>query len=197
MACLFTTSFIVWLHTEEVKLPLDTVYRTIQSSIHLLTVDTLLAIAVSLIWMYLLRSFVKPLLYLILVSVPIILVGLSMYPLIMSYRGRWDGDGPQDKAMRWGSIFPAAMAGLWVYFAWRGKNALGRAIGIIQLACKILGENAALVLLSFGTLGTICVFTWVWVGMFTRVFWVGNIIVHGRLCFTQWKLVCQVHTNWK
>lgn len=187
----------MWLHTEEVKLPLDTVYRTIQSSIHLLTVDTLLAIAVSLIWMYLLRSFVKPLLYLILVSVPIILVGLSMYPLIMSYRGRWDGDGPQDKAMRWGSIFPAAMAGLWVYFAWRGKNALGRAIGIIQLACKILGENAALVLLSFGTLGTICVFTWVWVGMFTRVFWVGNIIVHGRLCFTQWKLVCQVHTNWK
>lgn len=187
----------MWLHTEEAKFPLDNVYRTIQSSIHLLTVDTLLAIAVSLIWMYLLRSFVKPLLYLILVSVPIILVGLSMYPLIMSYRGKWDGDAPQDKAMRWGSIFPAAMAGLWVYFAWRGKNALGRAIGIIQLACKILGENAALVLLSFGTLGTICVFTWVWVGMFTRVFWVGNIIVHGKLRFYLTRSACSVYANGK
>lgn len=179
MACMFTTSFVVWLHTEETKLPLDTVYRTLHSAVHLLAVDTFLAIAVSLVWMYLLRSFVKPLIYLILVSVPLALTALSLYPLIMSYKGKMGGNGPQDKAMRWGSIFPALMAGFWVYFAYKGRNALGRAVGIIQLACKILGENPALVLLSFGTLVGVCVFTWIWVGMFTRVFWIGNTLLNG------------------
>ncbi|PUU76487.1 hypothetical protein B9Z19DRAFT_990456 [Tuber borchii] len=184
MACMFTTSFVVWLHTEETKLPLDTVYRTLHSAVHLLAVDTFLAIAVSLVWMYLLRSFVKPLIYLILVSVPVALTALSLYPLIMSYKGKMGGNGPQDKAMRWGSIFPALMAGFWVYFAYRGRNALGRAVGIIQLACKILGENPALVLLSFGTLVGVCVFTWIWVGMFTRIFWIGNTLLNGKPMWT-------------
>lgn len=177
---MFTTSFVVWLHTEGSEFPLDTIYRTLHSAIDLLTVDTFVAIAVSLLWMYLLRSFVKPLIYLILVSVPLILTVLSLYPLIMSYKGKLGGNAPQDRAMRWGSIFPAAMAGFWVYLAWKGRNALGRAIGIIQLSCKILGENPALVLLSFGTLVGVCVFTWIWVGMFTRVFFIGNTLLNGE-----------------
>ncbi|KAL7274350.1 hypothetical protein RUND412_002764 [Rhizina undulata] len=175
MACMFSTSFVIWLHTEEPKIPLgDTMYRALHSGVHLLAVDMLLAIGVSLMWMYLLRSFVKPLVYLLLISVPFVLITLSMYPLVMSYRGKWGGTATQDKAMRWGSIVPAAMAGFWSWFAWRGRNALGRAVGIIQLACRVLGDNPALVLLSFGTLVGICVFTWMWVGMFTRVFLAGN-----------------------
>lgn len=147
---------------------------------HLLTVDTFVAIAISLLWMYLLKSFVKPLIYFIMVSVPIVLVAFSIYPFVMSFKAPEGGYGGQVTVMRWGSIIPATMAVVWVYTAWTSRYALSRAIGIIQLSCRIIAENPSLVLLSFGTLIGTCLFTWIWVGMFTRVFLAGNYFVIGR-----------------
>jgi len=184
MAGMFTTSFVVWLHTEEadIRNPKDTIYKTLHGSMHLLTIDTFVAIAISLIWMYLLKSFVKPLIYLIMVSVPMVLVAFSIYPFVMSFKSPEGGKGygGQVTVMRWGSIVPAIMSMVWVYTAWKSRFALNRAIGIIQLACRIIGENPALVLLSFGALVGTCVLTWIWFGMFTRVFLTGNILIGGK-----------------
>jgi hypothetical protein len=180
MACMFTTSFIVWLHTEDPTLPGDTIYKTLHSSFHLLTIDTFAAIAISLLWMYLLKSFVKPLIYVLMVAVPMVLVAFSIYPFVMSFKAPKGGYGGQVTVMRWGSFIPAIMSVAWVYTAWKSRHAMTRAVGIIQLACRIIGENTTLVLLSFGTLVVTCVFTWVWVGMFTRVFLTGNILVGGK-----------------
>lgn len=184
MGCMFATSFIVWLHTEEpTKLRLDTIYNTLHKSMHLLAVDTVVAVGLALTWMYLLRSFVKPLIYVSLVVVPMMLVGLSIYPFVMSFKTGDKGYGAQDRVMRWGSVVPAIMAVSWVYAALTSKQALQRAVGIIQLSCKILGDNSALVLLSFGTLIATCAFTWIWVMMFTRAFLTGNVLVRGESNF--------------
>lgn len=179
---MFTTSFIVWLHTQEVNIPnRDTIYNTLHGSMHLLTIDTFVAIAISLVWMYLLKSFVKPLIYLITVSVPVVLVAFSIYPFVMSFRAPAGKPyGGQGAVMRWGSLVPAILSVVWVYTAWRSRYALNRAIGIIQLACRIIGENPALVLLSFGTLAGTCLFTWLWLGIFTRVFLTGNSFSAGK-----------------
>lgn len=184
MGAMFATAFIVWLHTDDPSSSVpfgDAIYNTLHSSIHLLAVDSLLSVGVSLGWMFLLRSFVRPLIYILLFSVPIVMTFLSIYPLFWSYQGRWDGDGPQDKAMRWTSLVPALVGAGWVWMVWRGRRALDRAVGIIELSCKILGENPSLVLLSFGTLVGLLCFTWVWFAMFSRVFLAGkNIFVDGK-----------------
>lgn len=95
--------------------------------------------------------------------------------MVQSYRGKWGGNSSQDKAMRWASIVPMFMSVMWVWMAYRGRNAMGRAMGIIQLSCKILGENPSLIVLSFGTLVGTIVFTWIWIGMFQSVFLYGRM----------------------
>ncbi|KAF8468370.1 hypothetical protein BDZ91DRAFT_771793 [Kalaharituber pfeilii] len=177
MAGMFATGFLSWIQTDEHQLSklIDTVHTAIHSHIHLLAVDSVIAVAVSLAWMYLLRRFVKLLIYSLLVSVPIILTAMSIWPLVQSYKGKWGGNSSQDKAMRWASIVPAFMSVMWIWMAYRGRNAMGRAMAIIQLSCKILGENPALIMLSFGTLLGTIVFTWMWVGMFQSVFLYGRV----------------------
>ncbi|KAJ8102884.1 hypothetical protein POJ06DRAFT_193228 [Lipomyces tetrasporus] len=189
MCSLFATSFVIWLETEVTKsISLtDSIYTVVGGSVSILVLDTLLAIIISIVWFVLLKSCVRPALYLLVISIPFALLSLTMYPLIMSYRDSWGGNTTQDKAMRWTSLIPALMGVFWIWFAVRSRNALGRAIGIVQLACKILGENPSLIVLSMGTLVSFIAFTWVWFGMFARVFLKGKVVV-GTSGITTWIL---------
>jgi hypothetical protein len=178
LASLFASFLLVYLHTSRpsAKTPLgDTVYTTLQASFHLLAIDTIVAIIVSLLWLALLRSYVRPLVYLILASVPIILVSFSLYPMISSYSGPWDGASLQDKVMRYLSPIPGVVALAWVYGVWQGRRSFGKAIGILEFSCGILAANPALILLGFGTLAGVVAWTWLWMGMFTRVFLGGHL----------------------
>ncbi|KAK9448572.1 uncharacterized protein V1518DRAFT_417582 [Limtongia smithiae] len=189
MCSLFATSFVVFLETEvvtSISLP-DSIYTAIGGSISVLALDTFVAVAISAIWFVVLRKCVKPALYVLMVSIPFLLVGLTMYPLIMSYRDSWGGNTAQDKAMRWTSLIPTLTAVFWVWFIMTNRRAIGHAIGIVQLACNILNENQALIWLSLGTLLSFVLFTWLWVAMFARVFLKGTIIV-GKTGISTWIL---------
>lgn len=173
LASLFATFLLVFLHTstpnKRVSLG-DTIHTTLHSSFHLLAVDTLVSIIVSLVWLALLRSFVRPLVYLILIAVPIIMISFSLYPLISSYSGPTAGMGIQDKVMRWLSFVPAVIGIVWTYTAYKGRHAFTKAVGILEFSSKILGANPALLFAGFLTLITFICWTWMWLGMFTRVF---------------------------
>ncbi len=178
LGSLFATFFLVFLHTSPPsrKRPLgDTIYTVLHSSFHLLAVDTLIAVIVSLIWLSLLRSFVRPLVYLILVAAPVILVSFAFYPFASSYKGSSDGGGLQDRAMRWLSLVPAIVAALWVLSVYKARHALHKAIGILEFGSRILGSNPALLMLGFGTLAAVVIWTWIWMAMFSRVFLGGHI----------------------
>ncbi|KAI9742463.1 MAG: hypothetical protein M1818_003997 [Claussenomyces sp. TS43310] len=184
LASLFATFFLVFLHTStpSKKVPLgDTIYTTLQASLHLFAVDTLVSVIVSLLWLALLRSFVRPLVYLIVVAVPIIMVSFSLYPLISSYKGATSDGSFQDRVMRWLSFVPAAMAILWVYTAYKGRHAFTRAIGILEFSSRILGANPSLLIAGFITLTAFICWTWMWLGMFTRVFLGGQLSSSGAL----------------
>ncbi|KAH0547954.1 hypothetical protein GP486_008305, partial [Trichoglossum hirsutum] len=179
LASLLASFFLVWLHTSTPTNdePLgDTIYTTLQSSLHLLAVDTLVAIIVSLVWLALLRSFAKPLVYGILVAVPVTLVSFFLHPFISSFKG----NGVQDKVMRWLSFLPAVLAVLWTFTVIRGRHCLDKAIGILQFACRILAANPALLALGFATLIGVVAWTWVWISMFTRVFLGGHVIYNPK-----------------
>ena len=178
LASLFASFVLVYLHTSAPsrKHPLgDTIYTALHSSFHLLAIDTLVAVIVSLLWLALLRSFVRPLVYLILIAAPVILISFAIYPLVSSFKGRYDGASIQDQAMRWMSLLPAVGAVVWSYTVYRGRHSFDKAIGILEFSCRVLAANPALLALGFAALGGVVAWTWIWMGMFTRVFLRGHL----------------------
>lgn len=173
MASMLATFVMVYLHTSTPngKLPWgDTIYTVLRSSFHLLAVDTIVAVVVSLVWLAALRSFVRPLVILIFFAVPVILFSFSLYPLISSYQGRTGGHGFQDWVMRWAAIIPGIGGVIWLYLAYQGRNSIRTAMDILDFSSRILGANSALILVGMGSLAAIVLWTWAWLAMFTRVF---------------------------
>lgn len=194
-AAMWTTWFLVFLHTTAPanRQPLgDTIYTTLHGSFHLLATYTLVAIFVSLFWLAALRSYVRHLVYGILVAVPVILGSFSLYPFVSSYRGNWHGTSVQDYFMRWSSLVPAILATLWLLAVVRSRLAMQKAISILEFATKILAANPALLIVGFAILGSIVGFTWVWLSMFTRVFLGGHLITRSSLG----KFVIDASTWW-
>ncbi|PVH87501.1 hypothetical protein DL98DRAFT_509752 [Cadophora sp. DSE1049] len=176
LGALFATFFLVFLHTETPNKNIgDTIYTTLHASFHLFAVDTVVSIIVSLVWIALLRSFVRSLVHLILLAVPVILFSFSLYPFVSSYKGAAHGHSLQDKAMRWLSFIPGIFALIWLYTIYKGRHSLNKAIGILEFASRILAANPALLGMGFATLGAVVVWTWMWLGMFTRVFLGGQL----------------------
>ena len=175
LASLFASFVLVYLHTSVKSARGDTIYTTIHASFHLLAIDTLIAIIVSLFWIALLRSYVRPLIYTILVAVPIILISFSLYPFISSFKGQSHGATVQDRVMRWLSTVPAVLALLWIYAVYQGRHSFAKAIGILEFSCRILAANPALLVLGLATLISVTLWTWLWMGMFTRVFLGGHL----------------------
>ncbi|ORY64044.1 uncharacterized protein BCR38DRAFT_457847 [Pseudomassariella vexata] len=177
IASLFATFVLVWLHTSTPsrKNPLgDTIYTTLESSYYLLAVDTVVSIIVALVWMAMLKSFVKPMVLLIVVGTPVVLFSFSMYPMISSYQGPERGSRLQDVAMRYSAIIPGVLAIVFVWMVYRVRFQLGRAIELLEFASRLLAANPALVALGFGSLAFVVGWTWIWLWMFTRVFLGGS-----------------------
>lgn len=179
LAGLFASAFLVYLHTstpsgDKAKWG-DTIYLTIHGSFFLLGIYTMVSILVSLLWLALLRSYVRFLVHVILVAVPVILYSFSLYPFISSFKGTWHGTSIQDKAMRWGSFVPFLIATMWIFNVVRGRQNIGKAIGILEFACRVLAANPELLALGLGTLACVVSWTWIWMLMFTRVFLGGHL----------------------
>ncbi|KAL4996142.1 hypothetical protein BDV10DRAFT_172877 [Aspergillus recurvatus] len=176
LACLFATSFLVYLHTSPPPRDKttwgDTIYLTVHGSFYRLGIYTLVSIFISLLWLALLRSYVRPLVYAMIFVVPVILYSFFLYPFVSSFRNT---SSAQDKVMRFGSFVPFIMATAWVYNVLRSRHAIGKAISILEFACRILATNAELLLLGLGNLVLIVSWTWVWMLMFTRVFLGGHM----------------------
>lgn len=179
MIAMFATFFLLVLHTYAPSRNSslgDTIYTTMQKSFYLLAVDTVVAVIVALLWLAALRSFVRPLVLLILAAVPVIALTFSLYPFFSSYKGTRVESSIQDKAMRWLSFVPAAFSIFWTYTIYKGRHSLDRAIDLLQFATTILTACPTLVAVGFVTLGIVVLWTWVWIIMFTRVFLGGHTV---------------------
>lgn len=170
LAALLSTFVLVWLHTSQRKGMGDTIYTTLRASYHMLAVDTLVSVIVALFWLAALRSFARPLTLMIVVAVPIIMSSFAIYAFASSFKGRTHGASFQDKAIRWASLVPAVSSVLWVYLTIKSRHSIRQAVDILEFSGRILAANSALLLLGFGCLALIVVWTWVWMGMFTRIF---------------------------
>ncbi|CCG83242.1 Putative uncharacterized protein [Taphrina deformans PYCC 5710] len=174
MACqasIFATSLFVFLTTDTKTTPVaDTIYSALTSAIGLISRDTIIALAISGIWLVALKSFVRPLLQTIIIVVPIVIFSLSSYILSWSYRGSLGGYEVQARAMRWSSLCMLCFAFMWIYSAWKGRHTMMKTISIIKLACTILEQNYPLLLLGIGSLATVIFYSFIWLHQFERIF---------------------------
>ncbi|KAI0422405.1 hypothetical protein F5X98DRAFT_151802 [Xylaria grammica] len=170
-ASLVATFVLVLLHTSAPGGKIgDTIYTTLKSSFYLLAVDTLVSVVVALVWMAALKSFMQPLVFLILFGVPIVLFSFSLYPIISSFQGPDHGSRLQDVVMRYAAIVPGVCSIIWIWLLYKGRHEVHRAVEMLDFSSRILAANPALVLLGFGTLAFVVGWTWVWLWMFTRIF---------------------------
>jgi len=87
--------------------------------------------------------------------------------------------------MRWLSFIPSCLALLWIYTIYKGRKSLTKAISILEFASRILAASPGLAGLGFSTLAAVVVWTWVWLGMFTRVFLGGHLSKSGFFIIDQ------------
>ncbi|CAN6672580.1 hypothetical protein TRVA0_046S00936 [Trichomonascus vanleenenianus] len=174
----FATSGLIWLRTSAPKsIPLgDTVYTVLKASGPTLTATVLFSAAVSVAWVLVMRRYATALVYTMIISVPVGLISLSVYPTVMSYRTPDGGYGSQDRAMRWFSFLPLILACVWVFALYKGRHVLDRSLGVVKLACAMVSENRTLLLLGAASVAVFLAFSVVWTTLFTRVFLEGHIM---------------------
>ncbi|KAK5133343.1 hypothetical protein LTR08_007777 [Meristemomyces frigidus] len=174
---LLATFVLIWFHTStpSAKKPLgDTIYTALKASTSMLLWDTILSIIFAMLWLALLRHYVRALVFTILIAVPIALFSFSLYPLIASFKGTSHGSSYQDRAMRWLAFLPALLAALWTWKVITTRHSLARAIALLEFSHKILAACPHLVALGFATLACVVGWTWIWMLMFERIFLSGH-----------------------
>lgn len=178
ISMLFATSLIVWLRTSVPKsVPLgDTIYTLIRSSWSTIILTTLLSIALSAIWILFMKRYATGLIYLSIVSVPIVLATFTVYPMVMSYRSGYGGNTAQDRIMRWTSLIPLILAVGYIWLVYKGRHVLQRSLNAIQLCCTIVTDNRPLLLVGSATVCVFIIFTFIWIGLFNRVFLRGKVV---------------------
>lgn len=179
---MFGSFVLIWFHTSAPtsKKPLgDTIYSALRSSTNMLLWDTMIAIVVACVWLQLLRHYVRPLVYTLILAVPVVLFSFALYPFVSSFRGSYHGDSIQDRAMRWLSFVPAVMGGFWTFSVIKSRHSLAKSIGILDWSTRLLSASPWLVVLGFATLATTVTFTWLWMLMFERIFLSGHLSSSG------------------
>lgn len=175
LCTMFAVFILIWFQTSTPKSSLgDTIYTALKGSTSMLVWDTLIAVVVALLWLSLLRNHVRPLVYIMIVAVPVVLFSFSLYPFISSFKGAWHGNSLQDKAMRWGSFVPAFMAFFWTWSVIKNRHSLHSSIQVLEFSTKILAASPYLIVLGFAALSVVVTFSWTWMLMFERIFLSGH-----------------------
>lgn len=171
---------LIYFHTAtpSKKLPLgDTIYTALHGSIYMLLWDTILAVIVALIWQTLLKHYVRPLMYSLIVIFPIVLFAFSLYPFISSFHSRTANDKTtiQAQFMRYLAMVPLVMAIFFTLSAYKWRHALHKSINILEFSTRVLATSPWLMISGFVSLAANVLWTWVFLLMFQRVFLSGHL----------------------
>ncbi|KAF9164447.1 hypothetical protein DFQ26_001421 [Actinomortierella ambigua] len=157
---------------------ISTVYKVIKSSAGFLTLVILVSAALGALWLLMLRTFARPVVWVTVLSVPLIAISLFIWSIASALNGP-KGEGgkrdPQDTGLAVLSMIPLLLGGLFLTVIYFKREHIARATDVIELACDILKDNPDMVVVSFGLMAIQVVFTAIWLVFFSRVFLVGHV----------------------
>ncbi|KAG5360011.1 hypothetical protein CJU90_5862 [Yarrowia sp. C11] len=126
---------------------------------------TVFAVAISLVWLLLLRKYSSVMFYFLAAAFPVAVWTAALVTLFSGGYSWWITLG----LMVTGSMWPLAF--------WKHKDYVSRAVGIIQLSCRILSANHVLVFLSFAFMALFVFISAVFVTAIGQVMYGQNLLV--------------------
>ncbi|RIB10476.1 hypothetical protein C2G38_186127 [Gigaspora rosea] len=136
-------------------------------------------LCISFVWLFFLRSFVQPLVWGTLISVPFVFTAMFIWAFVSSLTGPLRESGkpdPQDNLLLTLSFLPFFISLGSVVFLYTRRKNVKKTINIIELACEILNANRRMVNVSLIILGAYILFTIIWLIFFSRVFLYGHMV---------------------
>ncbi|TPX64991.1 hypothetical protein SpCBS45565_g05481 [Spizellomyces sp. 'palustris'] len=149
------------------------IYITIRDSAGLLTAITAVAVLVGAAWLSLLRSFVRPVVVITILAIPVTCLGFFVAALTNSILGKAH-DAPYLGAQYDGMIVLATsflMGGIAsATFLFNRRQEIEQTIHILQLSCDILRTNPGIFVVSVSLTAAYMLFAVAWMFLFSHLF---------------------------
>ncbi|TPX45522.1 hypothetical protein SeLEV6574_g03019 [Synchytrium endobioticum] len=178
-AAMMITGIVLFFTTSGVpvsQIVAGSVYNTLYRSSGLLTFLTILAVGVGVGWIWTMKRFVRPIVYLTVVAIPASCLSLFAVIFTNSILGKFQDNpalGQQyNGSMVW-SLVTLAIGSSSGYLLMQKRRQIDQTIYIIELACDVLQSNPSVFLYSLALTGGFIVFSITWFAFFSRL-WIVN-----------------------
>jgi len=155
------------------------VFFVIKDSIGPLLFAILFSLVMGAIWILLLRSFAKVIIWGTLTAVPFISIAIFFWTKKKAFSGALRDSGkpdPQDDALAVLSFIPLLITVVYLIVLFTRRKKIERTVSLIQLACDIFKDNPQMFWVSLKILTVYVSFTIIWLYLFNRVLLVGHMV---------------------
>ncbi|KAI9314032.1 plasma-membrane choline transporter-domain-containing protein [Dichotomocladium elegans] len=147
-----------------------TMFKTITDCASLIAAMVSIAFVSGAIWIYILRTFTKVIVWGTVIFVPCSLVGVFLWSLIESRRS-----DNLDGGLTALSCIPLVLALLHVKILHSGYQQINKTIVVLELACDVLRYNPGIIVVSLFLMVAFIIFTVIWMILFTRLWLMGHL----------------------
>ncbi|KAI7853320.1 plasma-membrane choline transporter-domain-containing protein [Circinella umbellata] len=167
------SGFIIMLTTNShsiEKHARGTTFKTISDSAGIMAIMVTSALVCGTIWIYILRTFTKPIVWITVVIVPVSLLGIFIWTIIES-RQLPNIDGGLTAL----SFLPLLSGLVFLKMIHGSKQQINKTIAVLELACDVLHYNPGIFVISILLLVVFILFTAIWMVLFNRLWLIGYL----------------------
>ncbi|KAI8076795.1 plasma-membrane choline transporter-domain-containing protein [Halteromyces radiatus] len=159
-----------------------TTFSTIKDSAGLLAIMMTISLITGTIWIYVLRTITKTIVWGTIIGIPLTFLGLFLWTMIESLHKHYiypNDVTNHDTSLTMMSFIPLLLGIFYAYTIYKNHHRIQKTISIIELACDVLRFNPGIILVSLILLVVFLLFTIVWIVLFNRLWLIGYLVKNG------------------
>ncbi|CAO3628888.1 unnamed protein product [Mucor hiemalis] len=166
-------------------------FKTIKDSAGILSIIIATALIMGTIWLYVLRTFTKTLVWGTVVCIPATLTAIFIWTLVESLQTHAIYDGTEEKSVKDTgltimSFIPFIVNLVYIKVIFDSRHRINKTVSVIELACDVIRYNPGIILVSFMLLAVFIIFSIVWITFFNRLWLIGHLGDPASLSGTVW-----------
>ncbi|OBZ87142.1 Choline transporter-like protein ctl1 [Choanephora cucurbitarum] len=155
-------------------------FKTIKDSAGILTIIIATALIMGSLWLFILRTFTKLLVWGTVVCMPIALTVLFIWTLVESFHSYfiYSDQGQttvRDTGLTIISFIPLLLNLIYMKLVLDHRHRITKTVSVIELACDVARYNPGIILVSMVLLVTFILFSILWLVFFNRLWLVGHL----------------------
>ncbi|KAI8337162.1 plasma-membrane choline transporter-domain-containing protein [Chlamydoabsidia padenii] len=159
-----------------------TTFSTIKDSAGLLAIMMLISLVTGTIWIYVLRTITKTIVWGTVIGIPVAFFALFLWTMVESLHKHYFYPSDitrQDTSLTVLSFVPLVMGILYTYTIYSNRHRIQKTVSIIELACDVIRYNPGIMLVSLILLVIFITFTIIWITLFNRLWLIGYLFKDG------------------